>query len=62
VDYSQLPLSFADYSRDDQVRILARMLAILKAERDHLDLENDAPFPVESIPFEEALAQVETWM
>lgn len=61
VDYSQLPINFDRYSQSDQVRILARMLAVLKAVRDGVSLEQDVPLPTEDIGFDEALTQIETW-
>jgi hypothetical protein len=45
VDYTQLPPNFDRYSPDDQMRIATRMLAVLEAMRDSIDLET-GPFPV----------------
>jgi hypothetical protein len=56
VDYGQLPLNLDRYRRDDQARILARMLAVLKAARDGVDLEKAAPLPVEPVELDDALA------
>jgi len=61
VDYSQLPRNFERYSRDDQIRILARMLAVLKAARDGIDLETHAPLPVEAVGLDEGLTQLENF-
>ncbi len=57
VDYSQLPNRFDRYSADDQARITARMLVVLEAVRDGIDLEN-GPFPVKFVSLEEATAQI----
>jgi len=59
VDYTELPLNFERYSPDDQRRIAARMLAVLEAARDGVDLES-GPFEVKDITLEDALAQIET--
>jgi hypothetical protein len=58
VDYSQFPVRFDRYSLDDQARIAGRMLAVLEAARDGVDLEN-RPFPVKPISLEHAIAQIE---
>ncbi|MFN8490597.1 MAG: DUF4058 family protein [Caldilineaceae bacterium] len=58
VDYSQLPLRFERYSPADQARVVNRMLTVMNAVRQGKDLES-GPFPVEALPLEEALAQVE---
>jgi hypothetical protein len=47
VDYSQLPLNFDRYSPEDRARIAARMLAVVRAARAGISLENSAPLPVE---------------
>ena len=60
VDYSQLPLHFEKYSRDDQTRILSRMIALRNAQRNNENLESDSvPLPAPLIPFEEARRQIE---
>ena len=59
VDYSQLPRQFDRYSPADQTRIANRMLAVLSAAQTGPDLESGAPFEVEALPLEEALAQFE---
>jgi hypothetical protein len=59
VDYGQLPPHFERYSESDQARIVCRMLAVLMAVRDGLDLETAAPLPVEPLPLETALQQFE---
>jgi hypothetical protein len=58
VDYIQLPMNFDRYSRADQTRIARRMLAVLEAKRDGIDLEM-GPFPVKEVTLEEALQQIE---
>jgi uncharacterized protein DUF4058 len=60
VDYRQLPLNFDRYSRDNRTRIAMRMLAVLKAARDGIDLDKNAPLPVEDIPLEDALTQLKS--
>ncbi len=60
VDYRQLPLNFNRYSRDNQTRITARMLAVLKAAGSGVDLDKDVPLPVEDIILEDALTQLKT--
>lgn len=60
VDYSQLPLYFEKYSRDDQTRILSRMIALRNAHQNNENLESDSvPLPAPLIPFEEARRQIE---
>jgi len=61
VDYSQFPVNFERYKQVDQQRIACRMLAILKATRDGVDLESAAPLDIESFPLEDALAQIKNW-
>lgn len=56
MDYSQLPLNFERYSIADQTRIVNRMLAVLEAANQGLDLEN-TPLSVNNLPLTEALAQ-----
>jgi hypothetical protein len=51
VDYSELPQNFDRYSA-------ARMLAVLNASQQGIDLET-GPFPVQDMPLEKALAQIE---
>lgn len=57
-DYSQMPVNFDRYSEADQARILNRMLAVVKASRNGVDLET-APFPVENLSLDEANAQIQ---
>jgi hypothetical protein len=59
VDYSEFPLSFGRYSEDDQARIACRMLAVLKAVREGVDLESAGPLPVENLPLEQAVQAIE---
>lgn len=58
VDYSQLPLSFDRYQIADQNRIAARMVSVLHAAQNDLDLET-GPFPVKEMTVEAALAEIE---
>jgi len=60
VDYSQLPLHFQRYRKDDQERIGARLVALLNAARAGVDLET-GPFSVKAMPLDEALAEIATW-
>ncbi|MDX1992357.1 MAG: DUF4058 family protein [bacterium] len=55
VDYGQLPLNFDRYSEVDQARIVARMLAVLKAAREGTDLEADAPLEAETLTLAQGL-------
>lgn len=57
VDYSRLPIHFERYSLADQTRIAARMLAVLEAARDGIDLESGT-FPVKEVDLETALAEM----
>ena len=59
VDYTRLPLNFERYSRDDQARILNRMLAVVEAARQGIDLEQNAPLPVEALTLEDVQAQLQ---
>ncbi len=58
VDYSQFPLNFERYSKEDQTRIANRMLAVMKAARDGVDLEANVPLATEEVPLETALEQI----
>jgi len=58
VDYRQLPVNFQRYSEADQARIAARMVAILEAARQGVDLEK-GPFPAKVVPLATALAAIE---
>ncbi len=59
VDYSTLPLNFRHYIPADQRRIAARMLAVLEAYKQGIDLET-GPFAVrEDITLEQTLAEIE---
>ncbi|MEZ4735871.1 MAG: hypothetical protein R3E79_52950 [Caldilineaceae bacterium] len=58
VDYGQLPVNFNRYSKTDQTRIAARMLAVLEAARAGVDLET-GPFPVKAVTLEAALTEIE---
>lgn len=59
VDYSQLPLNFDRYSVDDQTRILNRMIAVLEASQQGIDLATTYPLPVGTLPYDEALTRVQ---
>jgi hypothetical protein len=61
VDYRQLPLNFETYSIEDRARIVARMLSVLSAVRDGIDIEQNAPLPVQPISLEDGLAQLQTF-
>jgi Protein of unknown function (DUF4058) len=58
MDFTQLPLNFERYSADDQTRIARRMVAVLEAAQNGLDLET-GPFLVEAMRLEAALARIE---
>jgi len=58
MDYAELPLNFDRYSKDDQTRIAARMLAVLEAACNDVDLETGL-FPVKVVELEMALSQIE---
>ncbi len=58
VDYAELPMRFERYSPADQTRIARRMLAVLEAARNGVDLET-APFAVKEITLEDALSKLE---
>jgi len=57
VDYRELPMNFERYSRDDQTRIAARMLAIWEASQAGINLETGT-FPVKAVRLEDALEQI----
>jgi len=59
LDYHQLPTHFDRYSLSDQERIVARMLAIIKAEQAGVDLETNAPLPTETVSLEDGLQQIQ---
>lgn len=59
VDYAEFPVQFEHYNRADQTRIAARMLAVLEAAQNGIDLET-GPFPVQEKDMESALKQIET--
>lgn len=42
-DYTQLPLNFDRYSPDDQARILNRMIAVIEASQQGINLESASP-------------------
>jgi hypothetical protein len=58
VDYTQMPLNFDRYDAADQTRIAARMVAVLTAARQGLDLER-GPFPAQVLSLADALAEIE---
>jgi Protein of unknown function (DUF4058) len=57
LNYAHLPMNFDRYSEADQGRIAARMLSVLEARHDGIDLET-GPFPFKPLPLAEALAQI----
>lgn len=59
VDYSQLPNHFTHYTPADQTRIANRMVAVLEAAQQELDLET-GPFPITSFALDAALARINT--
>jgi Protein of unknown function (DUF4058) len=60
VDYTRLPLNFDRYSPDDQARILNRMIVVLEAAQQGVDLDKVAePLPVGDLSLEAALARVQ---
>jgi hypothetical protein len=58
IDYSTLPLKFNSYRPADQARIARRMLSVLRAAAQGQLLE-DGPFPLDDMPLEQALAEIE---
>ncbi len=59
VDYTQFPQNLDRYSPADQTRIAVRMLAVLEATHDGVDLET-GPFPARGLSLEEAMAELQT--
>lgn len=57
VDYGLMPPRFNRYRREDQARIAARMLAIIKAAQAGIDLETDT-LNTEDLLLETALQQI----
>ncbi|MEM7132000.1 MAG: DUF4058 family protein [Chloroflexota bacterium] len=57
VDYSQLPIRFERHSAAAQASIATRMVAILDAVQQDIELET-GPFPIREMPQESALAEV----
>jgi hypothetical protein len=60
VDYSELPPHFDHYNQRDQTSIARRMLAVLQAASEGVDLEIGS-FPVAEVDLETALKQIETY-
>lgn len=58
VDYSQYPVNFERYSPEDRQRIATRMVAVLEAARDGINLES-GPFERPEISFEEAMQRID---
>jgi hypothetical protein len=54
MDYRQLPLNFQRYSQADQQRIAARMVTVLAAAQQGVDLEK-GPLPAQDVPLSTAL-------
>jgi hypothetical protein len=61
VDYNQLPMNFDRYHPDDQAKIVSRMIAVIKAAREGVDLEAAAPLTVELMTLEAGLKQLAEW-
>lgn len=60
VDYTHLPLNFDRYSPDDQARILNRMIVVLEAVQQGVDLDKlTEPLPVGELRLDVALARVQ---
>ncbi len=54
-DYTRLPQHLERYSRDDQARILNRILAVMTAAQQGVNLDDlGEPLPVEDLPLDEA--------
>lgn len=60
VDYRHLPHHFDRYSPADQARIANRMVAVLQAARDGVDLDSGL-FTAGALLLEEALAQIDLY-
>lgn len=60
VDYQELPQHFVRYQPADQACIAARMLTVMRAVQDGVDLET-GPFTTKSRPLDEALVKIKTW-
>ena len=58
VDYRLLPPNFQRYRSTDQARIAARMVTVLTAAQQGVDLET-GPFPTRELPLAAALAEIE---
>lgn len=58
MDYRYLPMNFDRYSPADQTRIAARMVTVLEAAQQDMDLET-GPFPAREIALSAALAEIE---
>lgn len=60
VDYAQLPMEFERYTPADQTRIARRMLAVMEAVRDGVDLATiPAPLDVKDVTLEDALEKIQ---
>lgn len=59
MDYRYLPMNFERYSQADQTRIAARMVAVLDAAQQGVDLET-GPFPISEMTLSAALAEIES--
>jgi Protein of unknown function (DUF4058) len=57
MDYRELPQNFERYSADDQARIARRMVAVLEAVKNGVDLES-GPFPPPGLGLEAALERI----
>ena len=61
VDYEQLPLHFDRYTEVDQARIVARMVAVLDANRHGENLNETPPRPIVTLPLREGLSRLAEW-
>lgn len=57
VNYREFPPRYQRYSAEDQVRIAARMVAVLEAAQGAIDLET-GPFPAQAASLETLLAEL----
>lgn len=60
MDYRQLPLNFQRYSRTDQQRIAARMVTVVEAVQQDIDLKT-GPLPAQEISLPTALEIIENF-
>jgi hypothetical protein len=58
VDYSQLPINFDRYSRADQLRIIMRVGTVVKAVNDGVDIEANAPLPIDPTLWDDSMGNI----